>query len=117
MNATARNIVIILALAALVVVLPGGGAGADTALQALQLVFLGSIVWFVGMMYRQHRVALYSLGDARRAILYVEAGVVVVTLVARQRMFETSTGKVAWVVLLVGAAYAAFSVIWSARRY
>ena len=38
-------------------------------------VFLGAIVWFASRLYRQHRTTLYSLGDRRRAILYVALGV------------------------------------------
>jgi hypothetical protein len=32
-------------------------------------------------------------------------------------LFETTAGKVVWLLLLVAAAYAAFAVVWSARRY
>jgi hypothetical protein len=117
MNATFRNVVIILVLAALVAIAPGGGTGANTALQAVSLAFLGAIAWFAMVMYRQHRTELYSLGDRKRAGLYAAAAVAVLTLSATPRLWSTPAGSVAWLVLVGGAAYTVFAVVWSARKY
>jgi len=114
---TARNIAIVLALAALVVVIPGGGTGATVALQAASLLFLATLGWFASVMYRQHRTTLYSLGDRRRAILYVALGVAVLVLTGTSRLWSTSAGSVAWLVLLGGAIYAIVAIVWTARRY
>lgn len=115
--ATLRNVVIIAAIAALVVLVPGGGRGASVASQAVYLVFLAALGWFATISYRQHRVALYSLGDGKRTILYVAAGVATLTLTGTHRMWATPAGSIAWLVLIAGSAYAVFAVIWSARRY
>jgi glucose-6-phosphate-specific signal transduction histidine kinase len=115
--ATARNIAIVLALAALVVVIPGGGTGATVALQAASLLFLATLGWFASVMYRQHRATLYSLGDRRRAILYVALGVATVVLTGTSKLWSTSAGSVAWLVLLGGAIYAVIAIVWTARRY
>lgn len=115
--ATARNIVIILVIAALVVLLPGGGTGASVALQAVYLLFLACLGWFASIMYRQHRATLYSLGDRRRAILYVAVGVAAVMLTGTSKLWQTSAGSVIWLVLLGAAVYAVIAVVWSARRY
>jgi glucose-6-phosphate-specific signal transduction histidine kinase len=112
-----RNVVIILALAALVVLIPGGGTGASVALQAVYLVFLASLGWFAAVMYRQHRTTLYSLGDRRRVVLYVALGVAAVVLTGTSKLWESSGGSVAWLVLLGGAIYAVIAVVWTARRY
>ncbi len=115
--AAVRNVAIIAVIAALVVVVPGGGRGASVASQAIYLVFLATLGWFAVNSYRQHRVGLYSLGDRKRTILYVAAGVATVTLTGTHRMWATSAGSIAWLVLIAGSAYAVFAVIWSARRY
>ena len=112
-----RNIAIVMAIAALVAVIPGGGTGATVALQAVYLVFLATLGWFVALMYRQHRTSLYALGERRRALLYVAVAVAVVVLTGTTRMWETSAGQVLWLVLLGASVYAAAAVFWSARKY
>lgn len=114
---TARNIAIILVIAALVVVVPGGGTGTSVALQAVYLIFLASLGWFASVSYRQNRSTLYSLGDRRRAILYVAIGVAAVVLTGTSKLWQTSAGSVAWLVLLGAAVYAVIAVVWTARRY
>ena len=114
---TLRNVVIVLAIAAVVDLVPGGGAAADVAIQAVSLVFLGALAWVVSILYRDHRNALFSLGDRRRTILYVAIGVLAVTLTATSRLWASSPGSVAWLVLVAGAIYAGGTVLYSARRY
>jgi hypothetical protein len=115
--ATARNIAIVLVIAALVAVLPGGGTGATVALQAVSLAFLATLGWFASVSYRQHRGTLYGLGDRRRAILYVASGVAAVTLTGTTKLWSTPAGSVAWLLLMGAAIYAAFAIFWSARKY
>jgi hypothetical protein len=118
LNSTVRNILIVLALAAVVGTLSGGVTAANVAIQAVTLVFLGVLVWFVSLMYRQHRSTLYSLGEGRRALLYIAVGVGTLTLTATSKMWNSGgAASVAWLVLLGGAAYTVFAVLWSARKY
>jgi hypothetical protein len=117
MSKNIRNIAIVLVIAALVVLIPGGGTGASVAIQAVSLAFLAAIGWVAAMTYRERRATLYSLGDGRRAILYGAAGVATLTLTATSRLWQTGAGEVAWLALIGGAAYAVFAVIWSARKY
>jgi hypothetical protein len=114
---TVRNIAIVLVIAALVVVIPGGGTGATVATQAVSLAFLATLAWLASVMYRQHRVTLYALGDGKRAILYAAAAVVTLTLTGTSRLLHTSTGLIVWLVLLAASIYAVFAVVWSARKY
>jgi len=116
--ATARNILIVLALAAVVVIVPGGGTAASVVGQVVSLAFLASLVWFGSVMYRQHRTTLYSLGDGRRAILYIAIGVAAVTLTGTSRMWNSGGGaEVAWLLLMGGSIYAIFAILWAARKY
>jgi hypothetical protein len=117
MSKTVRNIAIVLAIAAIVVIVPGGGTGASVVTQAVSLAFLASLAWFASVMYRQHRVTLYSLGDGRRAILYVALGVAAVTLTGTHKLWSSPGGEVAWLVLLGAAIYAVFAIFWAARKY
>jgi hypothetical protein len=117
MNTTVRNILIVLAIAAVVALVKGGVTAANVAIQAVTLAFLGTIVWFASLTYRERRVSLYALGDGRRALLYVAAGVATLTLTATSKLWATGAGSVAWLLLLAGSAYAMFAVLWSARKY
>jgi hypothetical protein len=117
MNRTARNVVIVLAIAAVVALVQGGQTAANVAIQAVILVFLGTIVWFLSIMYRQYRSTLYGFGDRRRALLYVALGVGTLTLTATSRLWASGAGSVAWLLLLAGSAYAVFTVVWSVRKY
>lgn len=112
-----RNILIVLAIAALVVAIPGGGRAAQVAIQAVSLAFLAAIAWFAAVMYRQHRLTLYGLGEKRRAALYAAVGVATLTLTGTNRLLHSGSGTVAWIALLGVAAYTIVAVIWSARRY
>jgi hypothetical protein len=116
-NANVRNVIIVLAIAAVVALVPGGGTTANVVIQAVSLIFLASIVWVGSIMYREHRTALYSLGDGRRAILYAAAGVLAVTLTGTAQLWRTSAGSVAWLVLVGASIYAACAVLWAARKY
>jgi hypothetical protein len=111
-----RNIAIVLALAAIVDIVPGGGTAADVVVTVVSLIFLAALVWVAAMSYREHRNSLYSLGDRRRALLYGAVGVIAVTLTATDRLWRSSLGEVAWLVLIAGGIYAGIRVLLSARR-
>jgi hypothetical protein len=114
---TARNIAILLVIAALVAIVPGGGTAANVVGQAAALLFLAAVAWGASVMYRQHRVTLYGLGDGRRAILYAALAVALVTLTGTHKLWNTGAGSVAWLVLMGAAAYAVIAIVWSARKY
>jgi multisubunit Na+/H+ antiporter MnhB subunit len=115
-TAVARNVVIIMAIAAAVAFAPGGGTGAGVVTTVISLAFLAALGWVMMIMYREHRTTLYSLGS-RRVALYVAGGVLAITLTGTSRLWSTSTGQVAWLVLIGGAVYTFVAVFISARRY
>lgn len=117
MNTTIRNVLIVLGLAAVIALVNGGKTAANVLIQAVTLAFLGTLVYFAVITYRERRMSLYSLGDGRRALLYVALGVATLTLTATARLWSSGAGSVAWLLLLAGSAYAVFAVLWSARKY
>lgn len=117
MKPAIRNVLIVLAIAAVVALVQGGRTAANVAIQAVTLAFLGTLVWFAALSYRERRVSLYALGDGRRALLYVALGVATLTLTATSKLLGSGAGSVAWLLLLAGSAYAVFAVVWSARKY
>ena len=67
---TARNVAIIMLLALVVAVVPGGDAAAEAILVALSMAFLAAIAWFVARLYRDQQLTLATMPDSRRAILF-----------------------------------------------
>lgn len=116
-NANIRNVVIVLFLAALVDVVPGGGPAAGFLITLISLGFLGAIAWVASRLYREHRMSLYALGDRRRAIVYAAAGVATLTFTASGRLFQSGVGEAAWLLLIAACAFAVFRVFRSAREY
>lgn len=112
---TIRNILIIVAVAAAVAFLPGGG---QTAGLVGSLLSIGIIVIFVVLgirFYRENRVAVFSLGDRHRALLYGALGAIVVALAGRGKLLDTGLGTAVFFVLLIGAAGALYAV-WTHHR-
>jgi hypothetical protein len=112
-----RNVLIVLLIAAVVVVVPGGGSGANVLIQALSLGFLAAAAWVASIVYRENRGSLHLLGDGRRAVLYGAFATLAVTLTATSKLWASSAGSVAWLVLVVVSVYVGTAVIWSTRRY
>ena len=110
----ARNVAIVLVLAAAVAFIPGGGTTAGLIGAILSTLIIVSLVFFAYRFYREHRVELDGLGDRWRGLLYGAIAAVVLALAALPRLKDTSGGTLVVVVLLGGAAYA-FYAVW--RRY
>jgi hypothetical protein len=127
-----RNIAIILAIAAAVYFIPGGGRAAETIAAALWTAFALGIGLVALRMYREHHVALFSLGDLHRGLLYGAVALGVFLWVVRTRMWYAlqvrggelvqahrwdSFGEVLWFVLVGLVVYSLVAVYRHARRY
>jgi hypothetical protein len=108
---TLRNVAIILALAAVVDFLPGGGAAADTVMAALTLIFLAAIAWFVYRLYREQQLTLSTLSDVRKAGLFGAVGGIALLVVAYDEFSSWTGGVLLWVALMAGCVAAIF-LIW-----
>jgi hypothetical protein len=112
-----RNIAIVVALALVVWLVPGGGEGASLVEQILSAVFIVMIVLILGRLYRQFRGEIFSLGDQWRFALYAAVGVAVVTVAATSRLFDSAPGTVMWFALIGAASYALYLVWHRYRSY
>jgi hypothetical protein len=114
---TARNIAIVALIAAAVYFLPGGGRAASTFEALLLVVFGFGIAYLAMRLYREHRVALHSLGDRHRALLYGALAIAVFALTARARMWQTGLGELAWFALVGFVVYSVLAVYRRWRMY
>ena len=114
---TLRNVAILLALAAAVDFLPGGGAAANTVMTALILAFLAAIAWFVYRLYQEQQLTLATLTDAKKAGLFGAVGGIALLIVAYDKFHSWRGGLVLWIALMA-ACIAAIVAIWrSATTY
>jgi hypothetical protein len=112
-----RNIAIVVAIAAAVYLLPGGGKVASTFEAALWVAFGFGIAYLGLRLYREHRISLYNLGDRHRALLYGAVALGVFAYAARRRMWETGSGELLWFVLVGCVVYALLEVFRRSRSY
>ena len=115
MSSTARNIVIVLLLAAAVAFLPGAGIASGLISYLLSLLFLGGMAFFVARLYMEHRLDLDSLGERRRAMLYGAVGVAILTVSATPRLWNSGAGTFVWFLLIGLASYVLYLVYRSYR--
>jgi multisubunit Na+/H+ antiporter MnhB subunit len=114
---TARNVAIILVIAAAVAFIPGGGTTAGLVGAVLSTLIMVSLVFFAYRFYREHRLELDGLGDRWRGLLYGAIGAVVLALAALPRLKDSSGGTLVVVAVLGGAAYAFYAVWRHYREY
>jgi len=113
----ARNVAIVLAIAAAVYVLPGGGRAARTFEAALWVAFAGGMSLLGLRLYRERRMWLYGLGDRHRGLLYGALAAGVFAWMARARMWQSGVGELAWFVLVLGVVWALMEVYRYSRTY
>ena len=111
----ARNIAIVVLIALVVWLAPGGGEGAAFVQQLLNAIFIVTMALVCGMLYRQYRGEIFSLGDTWRFALYAAVGVAIVTVAASRRLFETGAGAVLWFGLIGAASYTLY-LVWQRYR-
>jgi hypothetical protein len=114
---TLRNIAIILALAAAVYFIPGGGDAAALVGALLSTAILVAFVMFAVRFYRERRMDLFGLPDRWRAVLYGALGVIVLAMAARPRLVETGGGLLLWLAAVAGSVFALYRVWRVYREY
>ena len=97
-----RNILIIIALALVVWLVPGGGTGSSTIYNVLTIILTAGLLFFGYRLYMEHRATIFGLGDNQRALLYGSVAVATVALLATNRLWDAGgLGALLWFALLV----------------
>jgi hypothetical protein len=111
-----RNIAIIVAIAVVVWLVPGGDTASVTISNLLSIVFVGGLLFFGYRLYMEHRETIFGLPERNRGILYAAIALGAITLVATGRMWDAGgLGAMLWLAFIVLAIWGLFSV-WRAYR-
>jgi hypothetical protein len=109
------GVVMLIALA--VAVLPGGGNALKVVLALLTILFLGALAFLAYRLYHQYRLDIDSLEPNVRLALYGSLAVVILTVVAANRLFEFGVGILLWFLLLGLCSYGIYWVWTQYRSY
>lgn len=113
-----RNGGIVVLLALVVYAVPGGKTTGDFLSGLFSTLILASLVFAAWRMYREHRVALYSLGDRDRGLLYGGvAGIVLAAAGSTRLLHSNGPGVLLWIALVGAAVYAFVTVYRNFKEY
>ena len=101
-----RNVLIIVAIAAAVAFLPGGGTGASIVGSALSTLITVCFVLFFAYLYRERRMDIDGLGDRWKLVLYSALGAMVLlfanAFAAYATPYALTSGQISVVPVLIG---------------
>ena len=118
MNATTlRNVGIVLLLALVVFAVPGGGTAAGIVSAFISVAFAVGIWLFAMRMYREHRVAIFGLGDRYRAVFYASMAALLFAGAAARHWFDDSALTLLWFVVLGAGIYGLVATYRHWREY
>jgi hypothetical protein len=110
-------VAIILALAAVVNFVPGGGNAADTIMVAISMAFFAAIAWALFRLYNERQMTLMGIPDGRRGMLYGAIGAIALLIVGFEEFDAQQGGVIVWIALMALAVGAIFVVLRDATRY
>jgi hypothetical protein len=113
---TARNVAIILGLAALVTYAPGGLTSYSTVVNIVTVIFFAGMAFFAYRMYMENRALLFDLPDQHRVILYGSATALAFALIATSHFWHDGGLLILLWFAVIGAAAYGFAVVIRAWR-
>jgi hypothetical protein len=115
-NKHLRNIAIIVGLALVVWLVPGGNTASLTIGNLLGIIFIGGILFLGFRLYMEHKETIFGLEERQRGILYASIALAAITLVATRRMWDSGgLGAILWLAFIGAAVYGLYGV-WRAYR-
>ena len=106
-----RNILIIVGLALVVWLVPGGGTGSSTIYSLLTIILTAGLLFFGYRLYMEHRATLFGLGDNQRALLYGSVTVAALAILATSRLWdEGGLGALLWFAMIALAVWGVYRV-------
>jgi hypothetical protein len=114
----AWKIGVVMLVALVLAVLPGGGNALNVVLSLLSIAFLAAIVFLGYRLFRQYNLDIDSLEPNARLALYGSLALAVLTIVGTNRLFDAGGGGIAaWFALLALCSYGLYWVWTQYRSY
>ena len=114
----ALQFLVVMLVALVITVAPGGGAALDGLFAVLVLGFLVAIALLGRRLYGEHRLLLDSLDDRARLVLYGSVALAFLTFAATGRLFGAGApGAIAWFALLALCSYGVYWVYMRSRTF
>jgi hypothetical protein len=106
---------VVMLVALVIVVLPGGGNVLEVLLTLLSIIFLAAIAFLGYRLFRQYRFDIETLEPNVRLTVYASTGLAILTFVATNRLFDAGgLGVLLWFALLGLCSYGLY---WTWTRY
>jgi drug/metabolite transporter (DMT)-like permease len=106
---------VVMLVALVIVVLPGGGNVLEVLLTLLSIAFLAAIAYLGFRLFRQYRFEIETLEPNMRLVMYGSVGLAILTFVGTDRLFDAGgLGVLFWFALL---ALCSYGLYWTWTRY
>jgi hypothetical protein len=117
-NRHIRNVLIIVALALAVWLLPGGDTGSNTIYNLLTVILTAGLLFFGYRLYMEHRATIFGLEDRQRGILYGAVALAGFAIIATSQLWdEGGLGAMLWFGLIGLAVYGMYTVWRTYQEY
>jgi Kef-type K+ transport system membrane component KefB len=114
----ARSFAVVMLIALVFTVAPGGGSALNVVTTMLSIAFFTAIALFGYRLYRENQFTLDSLTEKQRLVLYGSIAGALLTFTATPRLFDSGgLGVMTWLVLLGLFSYGVMWVYTSYRSY
>ena len=112
-----RNVAILVVLALIVWLVPGGDRASTTVSSLIGIVFAAGLLFFAYRIYMERRETILGLEDRQRGILYASLALGTVAIVGTSRMWNSGVGSLVWIAFVGIAAFGLYSVWQAYRQY
>ncbi|MEO8690395.1 MAG: hypothetical protein ABI611_19525 [Solirubrobacteraceae bacterium] len=113
-----RNVLIIVALALAVWLLPGGNTGSNTIYNLLTVLLTAGLMFFAFRLYMEHRATIFGLEDRQRGILYGAVALAGFAIIATSKLWnEGGLGALLWFGMIALAGYGMYTVWRTYQEY
>jgi hypothetical protein len=112
-----RNVLIIMLLALLLTIAPGGGNFVTALFTALTLIFVGAMGLLLIRFWGESALTRDSMTDNQRLTFYGAIGAIALMVAGIDELWGSGPGLLLWLVVVGGSGYLIFTTWRAANSY